>query len=91
MPVFDRTEPTPVASAAQSFMVDKNRNEPAVGGGGGGGGTTTYHLRAYDTGTAGWVYWSSVDTINLSPGAGDTAPNYTGTLSAKMILAAVTS
>lgn len=51
---------------------------------------TTYYLRAYDSGTAGYVYWSNTGTEpDLSPDTTDTTPNYTGSLTVKVVLNSV--
>jgi hypothetical protein len=51
---------------------------------------TTYYLRAYDSGTAGYVYWSNTGTEpDLSPDTTDTTPNYSGSLSLKTIVDSV--
>ena len=48
---------------------------------------TTYRLRAYDSGTAGYVYWTNTGSSpDLSPASGDTTPNYTGSLSLKSVI-----
>jgi hypothetical protein len=48
---------------------------------------TVYRLRAYDSGTEGYVYWTNTGTSpDLSPVDTDTTPNYTGTLSLKSVL-----
>jgi len=44
-----------------------------------------YSLKAYDSGTAGWVQWTATDPT-ATPLAGATTPNYTGSLSAKHIV-----
>lgn len=40
----------------------------------------TYLMRAWDSGTAGWVQWSNVRPA-ATPLTTDTQPNYSGTLS----------
>jgi hypothetical protein len=44
-------------------------------------GSATYYFRAFDSGTSGWVTWSSSGLPNLTPTSTQTTPNYTGTLS----------
>lgn len=55
------------------------------GGGGGGGGTTSYYMRGWDSGSGGryvtWGPFTDSPASHLTPSAGDTTPNYTGTLS----------
>lgn len=41
-----------------------------------------FYMRAWDSGTGGWVVWTSNDSPDISPIAARTTPNYTGTLSA---------
>lgn len=57
----------------------------AFGGGGGGGGTTSYYMRGWDSGSGGryvtWGPFTDSPASHLTPSAGDTTPNYTGTLS----------
>ena len=65
----------------RGIMVSVSRNAVPAGA----GGVTTYHLRAWDDGTVGWVTWTSTGTPNLSPASGDTTPNYSGSLSAKHV------
>lgn len=51
---------------------------------------TTYYLRAYDSGTAGYVYWSNTGTSpDLSPDTTATTPNYSGSLTVKVVLNSV--
>ena len=52
---------------------------------------TTYYLRAYDSGSGGrYVYWSNTGTApDLSPSASDTTPNFTGSLTVKVVLNSV--
>ena len=45
----------------------------------------TYYMRARDSGTGGWVYWTTNDPT-VTPSAATTSPNYTGTLSSTMII-----
>jgi hypothetical protein len=42
-----------------------------------------YYFRAYDSGTAGYVYWGPYDEVvgHSTPASSETTPNYTGTLS----------
>ena len=48
--------------------------------------TYRYRLRAYDSGSAGWVTWTSdQEPPNISPAAADTTPNYSGSLTIKHI------
>lgn len=51
-------------------------------GGGGGGGVVEYLQRIYDTGLAGYVYYTreSVDPTTPPIGVSDTQPNNTGAL-----------
>jgi hypothetical protein len=42
--------------------------------------TTTYRLRAWDSGTDGWVFWSATSTATPTLSV-DTNPDFTGTLS----------
>ena len=42
--------------------------------------TVKYFQRVYDDGTAGYCYYTKT-TIDPTPSAGETTPNYTGTIS----------
>ena len=42
--------------------------------------TVKYFQRAYDDGTAGYCYYTKT-SIDPTPSAGETTPNYTGTIS----------
>lgn len=46
---------------------------------------TTYYMRAFDSGTIGWVYWTATDPT-ATPLASTTTPNYTGTLGSYIIV-----
>lgn len=46
---------------------------------------TLYYMRARDSGTSGWVYWTANDPT-LTPLASTTNPNYTGALSVFQIV-----
>jgi hypothetical protein len=56
----------------------------------GGGGTTNYFQRVYDTGTVGWCYYTK-STIDATPDAVDTTPNWSGTISDHSIIKRITS
>jgi hypothetical protein len=66
---FDSTWGGPVS-------LDQARKHDRVGG----AGTGTFFMRAYDTGTSGYVFWSSSAGPLLTPSASQTTPNFTGTL-----------
>jgi hypothetical protein len=42
--------------------------------------TVEYFQRVYDAGTAGWCYYTKT-SIDATPSAGETTPNYTGAIS----------
>lgn len=85
MAAYDTTDPAP-SSGPTSWFHDFQIES--------GWGTTpnmatqtTYYLRAYDSGTAGYVYWSNTGTEpDLSPGTTDTTPNYSGSLTVKAVI-----
>lgn len=85
MTAFDTTEGTALNAQSPWFT-----NFQTAAGWGTTANMTTgtvYRLRAYDSGTAGYVYWTNTGTSpDLSPLAADTTPNYTGSLSLKSIL-----
>lgn len=45
-----------------------------------------YFQRALDSGTGGYVYWTSVGTPDPTPTPSETTPNFTGTLSVYTIV-----
>ena len=51
-----------------------------------GGATTTYIMKAYDDGLGQIVWWEATDQT-ATPAAGDTSPNYTGTLGTLLVIA----
>lgn len=44
----------------------------------------SYVMQAFDSGGSQWVWWTTADPT-LTPGPGDTSPNYSGSLSATRI------
>lgn len=46
-----------------------------------------YYQRVFDTGTAGWCYYSTVNVLNPSPASGSTSPNWTGAISNSQVVA----
>lgn len=46
-----------------------------------------YFQRVFDTGTNGWCYYSTLNTLNNSPASAATSPNWTGTISNHQVLA----
>ncbi len=48
-----------------------------------------YWQRVFDTGTAGWCYYSTVNVLNPTPASTATSPNWTGTISNSQVVAAV--
>ena len=45
-----------------------------------------YYQRVFDTGTAGWCYYSTVNALDPSPASGSTSPNWTGTISNSQVV-----
>lgn len=50
-----------------------------------GGGTTYYLQRVYDSGTAGYCYYTKT-VEDPTPLSGETSPNYTGSISAHSVV-----
>ena len=48
-----------------------------------------YDQRVYDTGTAGWCYYSTLNMLDPAPSSGSTAPPWTGSISNPQVVAAV--
>lgn len=48
-----------------------------------------YWQRVYDTGTAGWCYYSTLNALNPTPASSATSPNWTGSISTPQVVAAV--
>ncbi len=81
MPEANRNSIAVVAIGMLDRVIDRNQLRVEAGG-----DVTVYHMRAYDSGTTGWVTWTSSTTPpDVNPSSGETTPNYTGTLSAKHV------
>jgi hypothetical protein len=52
--------------------------------------TTNYFQRVYDDGTGGYCYYTKT-TIDPTPSAGETTPNYTGTISGHSVVKVITT
>jgi hypothetical protein len=48
-----------------------------------------YYQRVFDTGTAGWCYYSTLNALDAAPASSATSPNWTGTISDSQVLSAV--
>lgn len=46
-----------------------------------------YYQRVFDTGTAGWCYYSTLNALDPAPASGSTSPNWTGTISSSQVVA----
>lgn len=47
------------------------------------------YQRVFDTGTAGWCYYSTLNALDPAPASTATSPNWTGTISDSQVLSAV--
>lgn len=45
-----------------------------------------YYQRVFDTGTAGWCYYSTVNALDPAPASGSTSPPWTGTISSSQLV-----
>ena len=52
--------------------------------------TINYFQRVYDDGTGGYCYYTKT-TIDPTPSAGETTPNYTGTISDHSVVKVITT
>lgn len=48
-----------------------------------------YYQRVFDTGTAGWCYYSTLNALDPAPASTATSPNWTGTISDSQLVASV--
>lgn len=45
-----------------------------------------YYQRVFDSGTAGWCYYSTVNALDPAPASGSTSPPWTGTISSSQVV-----
>lgn len=45
-----------------------------------------YYQRVFDTGTAGWCYYSTLNALDPAPASGSTSPNWTGSISNSQVI-----
>jgi hypothetical protein len=48
-----------------------------------------YYQRVFDTGTAGWCYYSTLNALDAAPASTATSPNWTGTISDSQLVSAL--
>ena len=82
--------PTVLGAATAAWFKDFQTDPDVWGSAYPVAGTTNYFQRVYDDGTGGYCYYTKT-TIDPTPSAGETTPNYTGTISDHSVVKVITT